>query len=191
MAIYIGKGTNKVEKTATLGGDASVYISDSWNASKNYITGDYAIHENNLWKCKANNSNTVPTEGTYWARVLVTDEIETLNENLTRKVDANIDFSTYGYFEAEQPQYKRIDSLGLAVLCGRLKVIRSVPAMSIVQIGKTGNLIKPISQVGLAFINDHHIDNFVWIDVEGNMYIYSKEEMPINTYIQWNITYNI
>lgn len=48
-------------------------IGDSWTSSKTYTVGEYAISGDKLWKCKVQNTNTIPSEGTYWKCVSVTD----------------------------------------------------------------------------------------------------------------------
>ena len=57
-------------------------ISDEWNASTTYAVGQYCIHNNILWKCLVANTNTEPTEGTYWTKVSVANEIASVNSSL-------------------------------------------------------------------------------------------------------------
>lgn len=57
-------------------------ISDIWNASNTYLVGKYCIYNNSLWKCKVQHTNQVPTEGTYWTKVSVANEISSVNSNL-------------------------------------------------------------------------------------------------------------
>ena len=57
-------------------------ISDIWNASNTYLVGKYCIYNNSLWKCKVQHTNQTPTEGTYWTKVSVANEISSVNSNL-------------------------------------------------------------------------------------------------------------
>ena len=65
-------------------------ISDAWNSSTTYAVGEYCIYNNALWKCLVGNANTQPSEGTYWTKVNVGNELASrrkeiteLNSNLT------------------------------------------------------------------------------------------------------------
>lgn len=49
--------------------------SDTWDSTITYTTGQYCIDDNTLWRCLIQNENTKPTEGTYWTR-------ETIGNNL-------------------------------------------------------------------------------------------------------------
>ncbi len=68
----------------------SANLGDAWNSSTTYKVGDYCIYSNALYKCKTQNSNTVPTNATYWTRVKVADELGTINRDL-----AELDLGTY------------------------------------------------------------------------------------------------
>lgn len=57
-------------------------ISDAWNASTTYKVGQYCIYNNSLWKCLVQHSGQTPTEGTYWKKVSVGNEITSINNSL-------------------------------------------------------------------------------------------------------------
>lgn len=60
----------------------SSVISDAWNASTTYAVGQYCIYNNSLWKCLVQHSGQTPTEGTYWTKVTVANEITSVNNSL-------------------------------------------------------------------------------------------------------------
>ena len=57
-------------------------ISDEWNASTTYAVGQYCIYNNSLWKCLVQHNGQTPTEGTYWTKVSVANEIASVNSSL-------------------------------------------------------------------------------------------------------------
>ena len=57
-------------------------LSDAWNASTTYAVGQYCIYNNLLWKCLVQHSGQTPTEGTYWTKVTVANEITSVNNSL-------------------------------------------------------------------------------------------------------------
>ena len=57
-------------------------ISDAWNASTTYAVGQYCIYNNSLWKCLVQHSGQTPTEGTYWTKANVANEITLVNNSL-------------------------------------------------------------------------------------------------------------
>ena len=68
-------------------GSVSSVISDEWNASTTYAVGQYCIHNNILWKCLVANTNIEPTEGTYWTKVSVANEIASVSSSLNNLSD--------------------------------------------------------------------------------------------------------
>lgn len=68
---------NKADVTAL-----SNTISDAWDASTTYAVGQYCIYNNLLWKCLVQHSGQTPTEGTYWTKVTVANEITSVNNSL-------------------------------------------------------------------------------------------------------------
>lgn len=70
-AVMDGEGNNLpmifAKKDAT--------TSDAWDPDITYTTGQYCLDNNTLWRCLIQNENTKPTEGTYWTR-------ETIGNNL-------------------------------------------------------------------------------------------------------------
>lgn len=76
-------------------------ISDVWNASTTYAVGQYCIYNNTLWKCLVQHNGQTPTEGTYWTKVSVGNEIASVNSSLsnvkskTNKINLN-DVTEFG-----------------------------------------------------------------------------------------------
>ena len=64
-------------------------ISDAWNTSTTYEVGQYCIYNNLLWKCLIQHSGQTPTEGTYWTKVSVANEIVLVNNSLA---NGNVQF---------------------------------------------------------------------------------------------------
>ena len=60
-------------------------ISDAWNASTTYAVGQYCIYNNLLWKCLIQHSGQTPTEGTYWTKVSVANEITSVNNSIPKR----------------------------------------------------------------------------------------------------------
>lgn len=63
-------------------------LSNMWISSATYNVGDYVLYNNNIWKCLVQNSNIAPTEGSTWTKVIITNEISTLNSNFENKFAA-------------------------------------------------------------------------------------------------------
>lgn len=94
-------------------GSVSSVISDEWNASITYAVGQYCIYNNMLWKCLVANTNTEPTEGTYWTKVSVANEIASVNSSLTVKTYKG---TTSGqYLVTDIPSTKRLVVIGCNV----------------------------------------------------------------------------
>ena len=76
-------------------------ISDAWNASTTYAVGKYCIYNNSLWKCLVQNNGQTPTEGTYWTKVNVANEITSVNNSLVATDGQKLYFDSkdgkYGY----------------------------------------------------------------------------------------------
>lgn len=62
--------------------EKSNLISDAWNASTTYAVGQYCIYNNLLWKCLVQHKGQTPTEGTYWTKVSVANEITSVNNSI-------------------------------------------------------------------------------------------------------------
>lgn len=57
--------------------------SSMWTASQAYVTGQYAIYNNYIYRCTKNaTAGTVPTNTTYWAKTDLASEITSLNSNI-------------------------------------------------------------------------------------------------------------
>ncbi len=96
---------NKADLTAL-----SNTISDAWNASTTYAVGQYCIYNNSLWKCLVQHSGQTPTEGTYWTKVSVANEITSVNNslvdiknNIPQFVEINYTFPNTGYCTIPYP----------------------------------------------------------------------------------------
>ena len=74
--------SNEWEAQDSKGGSQSI-ISDAYDALKTYVTGEYCIYNNLLWKCLVQHNGQTPTEGTYWTNVSVANEIASVNSSLT------------------------------------------------------------------------------------------------------------
>ena len=61
-------------------------ISDEWNSATTYEVGQYCIYNNSLWKCILQHNGQTPEDGTYWTKVSVGSEFNTLNSNLKSKL---------------------------------------------------------------------------------------------------------
>ena len=77
--------------------EKSNLISDAWNASTTYAVGQYCIYNNSLWKCLVQHSGQTPTEGTYWTKVTVANEITSVNNSIGDI--SNVGNSTYNSVE--------------------------------------------------------------------------------------------
>ena len=75
---------NKADLTAL-----SNTISDAWNASTTYAVGQYCIYNNSLWRCLVQNKGQIPTEGTYWTKVTVANEITSVNNSFQASLTVN------------------------------------------------------------------------------------------------------
>ena len=65
-------------------------ISDAWNASTTYAVGQYCIYNNSLWKCLVQHSGQTPTEGTYWTKVTVANELTSVNNSLNYSAEETV-----------------------------------------------------------------------------------------------------
>lgn len=58
-------------------------VSDEWLNTKTYSVGSYCIFNNILWKCKVQHSGQEPSEGAYWTKVNVGEELRAIRyENI-------------------------------------------------------------------------------------------------------------
>lgn len=58
-------------------------ISDEWNSATTYEVGQYCIYNNSLWKCILQHNGQTPEDGTYWTKVSIGSEFNTLNSNFS------------------------------------------------------------------------------------------------------------
>ena len=61
-------------------------LSDAWNASTIYAVGQYCVYNNSLWKCLVQHSGQTPSEGTYWTKVSVANEITLVNNSFVSNI---------------------------------------------------------------------------------------------------------
>lgn len=69
--------------TCGRGSGGSLIVSDEWDSLTVYDIGDYVIYNNTLWKCLVQNNGQIPTDGTYWSKCSVANEISSLNAELS------------------------------------------------------------------------------------------------------------
>ena len=86
------------------GADDTSIISDAYDELKTYVAGEYCIYNNLLWKCLVQNNGQTPTEGTYWTKVSVANEIALVNSRLDSdfkiirtKTPSSANVNTYVY----------------------------------------------------------------------------------------------
>lgn len=63
-------------------------ISDAWQAGKYYPAQYYCIHENTLYKCKANHTSGSTFDAMYWEATNVSSEIVFVNQRVDVSNDA-------------------------------------------------------------------------------------------------------
>ena len=88
-----------IDEISNILDEEKTMISDAWNSSTEYTVGQYCIYNNTLWKCKVQNSGQVPSEGTYWTKVSIGSEFNTLNSNLKKYAkfkDISVDTDSEG-----------------------------------------------------------------------------------------------
>lgn len=79
------------------GGDVSkveTMLSDKWNNTQTYNVGDYAINNDILWKALQTNTGVIPSEGSTWTKVKITDDILQLNSTIYSHVGMIIHSTT-------------------------------------------------------------------------------------------------
>ena len=90
-------------------------ISDAWNIETTYKVGQYCIYNNTLWKCLVQHNGQVPSEGTYWTKTQIDDEmlaikndVSTINSNLLSKMTKVYEFRGYeNSFDITLNRYKQ------------------------------------------------------------------------------------
>ena len=93
--------SNEWEAQDSKGGDDDTsIISDAYDELKTYVAGEYCIYNNLLWKCLVQNNGQTPTEGTYWTKVSVANEIASVNSSLSNQGQYEVlgDFKSAGTF---------------------------------------------------------------------------------------------
>ena len=85
-----------IDEISNILDEEKTIISDAWNNSTNYTVGQYCIYNNTLWKCLVQHNGQEPSEGTYWTKTQIDDEIlsikndvSTINSNLITKAARN------------------------------------------------------------------------------------------------------
>lgn len=79
-----------IDEISNILDEEKTMISDAWNIETTYTVGQYCIYDNSLWKCLVQHTGQTPTEGTYWTKTQIDDEIlsikndvSTINSNLS------------------------------------------------------------------------------------------------------------
>ena len=83
-------------------------ISDAWNASTTYAVGQYCIYNNSLWKCLVQNNGQTPSEGTYWTKVSVANEITNVNNSFQACFEYSTDERIVGTWIDGSPIYRKV-----------------------------------------------------------------------------------
>ena len=80
-----------IDEISNILDEEKTMISDEWNSAITYEVGQYCIYNNTLWKCLVQHNGQVPSEGTYWTKTQIDDEmlaikndISTLNSNFKK-----------------------------------------------------------------------------------------------------------
>lgn len=71
-------------------------ISDAWNSSITYTVGQYCIYNDCLWKCKVQHTSQTPSEGTYWTKTQIDDEILSIKNDVST-INSNFTYSDVSY----------------------------------------------------------------------------------------------
>ena len=99
--------SNKWEAQDSKGGSQSI-ISDAYDELKTYVAGEYCIYNDSLWKCLIQHNGQTPTEGTYWTKVSVANEIASVNSSLNNLIKIySVDYSQ----DVSSNQYANIGTL--------------------------------------------------------------------------------
>lgn len=142
-------------------------ISDAWNSSITYTVGQYCIYNDCLWKCKVQHTSQTPSEGTYWTKTQIDDEIlsikndvSTINSNLGKHcfIKENISFNN-------QTAY----SLGnISTLTNGKVTLNNLKSVSICasKVTLTAPIVNPEGILNI-FSSDGNvtINTTVWIDI--------------------------
>lgn len=177
-------------------------ISDVWNASNTYLVGKYCIYNNSLWKCKVQHTNQIPTEGTYWTKVSVANEISSVNSNL-ESVNSSLstwdkaNLSTYNCSSGNNAFYKNPNGLiNLVLYCFTDKEYVTGVAYHITDFS---NAYFPKTIRSVPFIimsNNKPYFAELLFQINGNSDNWelsivnrSSENLPAGSYIGLNITY--
>lgn len=59
----------------TNGVESSAPVSDHWDATKTYSVNSFCIYNNALYKCIVQNTNTLPTNVSYWSKTSVAEQL--------------------------------------------------------------------------------------------------------------------
>ena len=80
-----------IDEISNILDEEKTMISDAWNNSTTYTVGQYCIYNNTLWKCLVQHNGQEPSEGTYWTKTQIDDEmlaikndVSTINSNLIK-----------------------------------------------------------------------------------------------------------
>ena len=65
-------------------------VTDQWSKTKSYTAWEYAVYQNQLWRCYKANQGVTPTEGDTWTQITLKslkENIDSNNNNLNSRVD--------------------------------------------------------------------------------------------------------
>ena len=93
-----------IDEISNILDEEKTMISDAWNSATAYTVGQYCIYNNTLWKCLVQHNGQEPSEGTYWTKTQIDDEmlaikndVSTLNSNLDESKILQMDINTIGF----------------------------------------------------------------------------------------------
>ena len=143
-------------------GSVSSVISDAWNASITYAVGQYCIYNNSLWKCLVQNNGQTPTEGTYWTKVSVANEIASVNSSLS-------DVKTYNFTPTTDNLSMSISAKnGIAIIQCNFNFLPQ-DAWKVVTIGKIENWNTHVDRFPITSISNPVSTVLIEIESDGTV----------------------
>ena len=111
-----------IDEISNILDEEKTIISDAWNIETTYTVGQYCIYNNTLWKCLVQHNGQVPSEGTYWTKTQIDDEmlaikndVSTINSNFTNLIDVFFSSAQLIYYSFD---YNNFTTNGLYYLNG-------------------------------------------------------------------------
>jgi len=147
------------------GNEFSANLGDAWNSSTTYKVGDYCIYSNALYKCKVQNSNTVPTNTTYWTRVTVGEELGTINRDFSHHIVDMVSYYDTSKFVplAARNRNTLLKQGHIAILCVAGSIVAGLASGSnlsnVISVNTLVNLlgVEPLDAFGVATTSGKHI----------------------------------